>query len=107
MTDVIGLRRSDLTTVRPRPTPVVPDHGGQREHALQDPHSNTGDGASAVLFEVELAFEDLIDRLDALPHRAQQAATGRTAATTAPITSSDTCAQPPQRTTPTASAACT
>src|SRR6266508_455127 len=54
-------------------TPVVPDRGGQSEHALQDPHGNTRHGSSAVLFEVELAFEGLIDRFDALPYRTQQA----------------------------------
>ena len=53
-------------------TPVVPDRGGQGEHALQDPHGNTRHGASAVLFEVELAFEGLIYRFDALPYRTQQ-----------------------------------
>src|SRR5215475_1249719 len=56
-------------------TPVVPDRGGQSEHALQDPHGNTRHGAPAVLFEVELAFEGLIDRFDALPYRTQQATT--------------------------------
>src|SRR5438034_4596173 len=56
-------------------TPVVPDRGGQGEHALQDPHGNTRHGASAMLFEVELAFEGLIDRFDALPYRTQQATT--------------------------------
>src|SRR6266567_3855889 len=55
--------------------PVVPDRGGQGEHALQDPHGNTRHGASAVLFEVELAFEGLVDRFNALPYRTQQAAT--------------------------------
>src|SRR6202008_1495621 len=55
--------------------PVVPDRGGQGQDALQDPDGNAGDGASAVLFEVELAFEGLIDRFDALPHRTQQATT--------------------------------
>ena len=38
-------------------TPVVPDRGGQSEHPLQDPHGNTRHGASAVLFEVELALK--------------------------------------------------
>src|SRR5215216_7233708 len=56
-------------------TPVVPDRGGQGEHALQDPYDNTGHGASAMLFEVELAFEGFVDRLDALPHRTQQTTT--------------------------------
>src|SRR5688500_3469300 len=56
-------------------TPVVPDRGGQGEHPLQDPHGNTRDGASAVLFEVELTFEGVIDRLDGLPYRTQQTTT--------------------------------
>src|SRR5438094_1613749 len=56
-------------------TPVVPDRGGQGEHTLQDPHGNTRHGASAVLFEVELALEGFVDRFDALPYRAQQATT--------------------------------
>src|SRR5215212_3150260 len=55
--------------------PVVPDGGGQGEYALQDPYGDTRDGASTVLFEVELAFEGVIDRFDALPYRAQQATT--------------------------------
>src|SRR4051812_44419262 len=37
--------------------PVVPDRGGQGQDALQDPDGNAGDGASAVLFEVELALK--------------------------------------------------
>src|SRR2546423_14074509 len=41
--------------------PVVPDRSGQGEDTLQDPDGNAGDGASAVLFKVELAFEGFID----------------------------------------------
>src|SRR6266498_3408520 len=55
--------------------PVVPDRGGQGEDALQDPDGYAGHGASAVLFEVELAFEGLIDRFNALPYRTEQATT--------------------------------
>src|SRR6266487_4387028 len=55
--------------------PVVPDRGGQGEDTLQDPDGNAGHGASAVLFEVELTFEGLIDRFDALPYRAEQTTT--------------------------------
>ena len=35
--------------------PVVPDGGGQGEDALQDADGHAGDGASAVLFQIELA----------------------------------------------------
>jgi len=41
--------------------PVMPDRGGQSEDALQDSYGDAGDGAAAVLFEVELAFEGLVD----------------------------------------------
>src|SRR5262249_56540255 len=51
------------------------DGGGRGEEGLQDPHGTTRHGAPAVLFEVELAFEGLIDRFDALPYRTQQATT--------------------------------
>jgi hypothetical protein len=54
--------------------PVVPDRGGQGENALQDPHGNVGDDASAVLFEVELTLEGFIDESDALPYRTERAA---------------------------------
>jgi hypothetical protein len=39
----------------------VPDRCGQGEDALQDPYGDAGDGAAAVVFEVELAFEGLVD----------------------------------------------
>src|SRR2546421_2242111 len=52
--------------------PVVPDGGGHGEDALQDAHGNTCGGATAVLFESELVFEGVIDRLDALPHGPKQ-----------------------------------
>lgn len=35
---------------------VVPDHGCQRENALQDPCYDPGRGAAAVSLQVELAF---------------------------------------------------
>ena len=38
------------------------------EDALQDPYGDAGDGTAAVLFEVELAFEGLVDRFDALSY---------------------------------------
>src|SRR3954453_1388212 len=56
--------------------PVVPDRGGQGEDALQDPDGDAGDGTATVLFEIELAFEGLVDRFDALPYGPQQATTG-------------------------------
>src|SRR5258706_3609057 len=56
--------------------PVVPDGGGQGEDALQDSNGDAGDGASAVLFEIELAFEGVVDRFDALSYCPQQARTG-------------------------------
>src|SRR3982751_2553590 len=54
--------------------PVVPDRGGQGQDALQDSDGDAGDGPAAVLFEVELAFEGLVDRFDALSYGAEQAA---------------------------------
>src|SRR3954464_9540976 len=56
--------------------PVVPDRGGQGEDALQDPDGDAGDGPAAVLFEIELAFEGLVDRFDALPYGPEPAPTG-------------------------------
>src|SRR5215207_5014373 len=56
--------------------PVVPDRCGQGEDALQDPDGDAGDGTATVLFEIELAFEGLVDRFDALPYGPQQAAAG-------------------------------
>jgi hypothetical protein len=56
--------------------PVVPDRGGQGQDALQDPDDDAGDGAATVLFEVELAFEGVVDRLDVLSYGPQQATTG-------------------------------
>ncbi|HLL64279.1 MAG TPA: hypothetical protein VK453_00875 [Micromonosporaceae bacterium] len=41
--------------------PVVPGRGGQGPDALQDPDGDAGDGASAVLFEVELTLEGFVD----------------------------------------------
>jgi len=45
----------------------VPDGGGQGENALQDPGQDSGGGVPAVAFEVELAFEGVVDRFDDLP----------------------------------------
>src|SRR3954462_12594529 len=56
--------------------PVVPDRGGQGEDALQDPDGDAGDGSATVLLKVELAFEGLVDRFDALPYGPQRATAG-------------------------------
>jgi len=45
---------------------VVPDRCGHGQEALKDPDEYAAWGVSAVLFEVELAFEGVEDRLDAL-----------------------------------------
>jgi hypothetical protein len=37
--------------------------------ALQDADHDTAGSAALVAFEVELGFEDLVDRLDGLPQR--------------------------------------
>jgi len=53
--------------------PVVPDAGGQREQAGGDAGEHALVGAGAVAFQVELALEGLVDRLDPLPHPAEVA----------------------------------
>ena len=45
---------------------VVPDRGGHGEDALQDAHYDAVGSAAAVLFQVELPFEGLVDRFDDL-----------------------------------------
>ena len=55
---------------------VVPDGSGEREDALQDADGDTGVCASAVSFEIELAFEGVVDRLDDLTQRLEEAAAG-------------------------------
>ena len=50
--------------------------GGQREDALQDADDHTTGGATAVSFEVELAFEGFIDRLDDLSQGLEQLRAG-------------------------------
>src|SRR5512135_3619737 len=45
---------------------VVPDRGGQGQDALQDPGHDPGGGVPAVAFQVELAFECVVDRFDDL-----------------------------------------
>ena len=46
--------------------PVVPDGGGHGEQALGDAGVEAFGGAAAVAFEVELAFEGVVDRFDPL-----------------------------------------
>jgi hypothetical protein len=46
---------------------VVPDGGGQGEQTLGDAGGDAVDGAATVPFEIELAFEGVVDRLDQLP----------------------------------------
>ena len=55
---------------------VVPDHGGQGQDALQHPYGHACRGVPAVAFQVQLAFEGLVDRLDHLPQRAEQVRAG-------------------------------
>src|SRR4051812_11737127 len=45
---------------------VVPDRHGEGQDALQHADPDPSRGVSAVLFEVELAFEGVVDRLDDL-----------------------------------------
>src|SRR5690242_215106 len=51
---------------------VVPDGCGEGQDALGDAYADAFDGASAVEFQVELAFEGVVDRLDQLSYRLQQ-----------------------------------
>ena len=52
--------------------PVVPDGGGHGEQPLGDAGVDAFGGAAAVPFEVELAFEGVVDRLDQLADRSEQ-----------------------------------
>ena len=54
----------------------MPDRGGQGEDALQDADYHSAGGVAAVLFEVELAFEGLVDRLDDLAQWPEQVRPG-------------------------------
>ena len=55
---------------------VVPDGGGEREDASGDAGGDSGDGAATVVFEVELSFEGVVDRLDDLAQRFEEALPG-------------------------------
>src|SRR5690242_7754332 len=46
--------------------PVVPDGGGHGQQPLGDAGPDAGGGAAAVVFQVELAFEGVVDRFDPL-----------------------------------------
>src|SRR5262249_2263726 len=54
---------------------VVPDRGGKREESLQHTRRDAGVGASAVTFEIELALEGVVDRLDDLAERLEESGT--------------------------------
>src|SRR5450631_1519139 len=55
---------------------VVPDGGGQGKDALEHSDSNASWGVAAVLFQVKLAFEGVVDRFDDLAQRLEQVRTG-------------------------------
>src|SRR5215475_16135566 len=52
--------------------PVVPDAGGHGQQPLGDAGVEALGGPAAVAFEVELAFEGVVDRLDPLPDPASR-----------------------------------
>src|SRR5215470_14348595 len=53
--------------------PVVPDADRAGEHALADAGPDALEGAAAVVFERELAFDGVDDRLDPLAEAAERA----------------------------------
>src|SRR6266545_967268 len=55
---------------------VVPDGGGEGEDALEDAGGDAAVCSSAVFFEVELAFEGVVHRLDDLAQRFEESGTG-------------------------------
>src|ERR1019366_8177232 len=63
--------RVDLVGVPEQP--VVPDAGGEGEQALADARPDAFGDVAAVVFERELAFERVVDRLDPLTHTAELA----------------------------------
>ena len=56
--------------------PAVPDAGREGEDALADAGPDAGRDMTAVIFERELAFEGVVDRLDPLPDPAEPSRTG-------------------------------
>lgn len=63
---VSGRRRSVSAGRVGRSASCARDRSRQGQDGLQDANSDAIDGVSAVLFEVELAFEGVVDRLDDL-----------------------------------------
>ena len=63
---------------------IVPDGGGRREDALQDAGGRAVWDVPAVMFEVELSFERVVDRLDDLAQRPEQLPAGTNVATSGP-----------------------
>src|SRR5437879_4528842 len=55
---------------------VVPNGDGEGEEALQYSGGDTGVGAAAVAFEIELTLEGVVDGLDDLAERFEQTGTG-------------------------------
>jgi hypothetical protein len=51
----------------------VPDAGGHGQEALRDAGEDSGGGPAAVVLQVELAFEGLVDRFDPLMSGAEVA----------------------------------
>jgi len=51
---------------------VVPDRGGQGQDALQHPDRDLDRCPAAEVFQVELALEGVVDRLDQLAQRPEQ-----------------------------------
>ena len=56
--------------------PVVPDGGGHGQQPLGDAGPDSCGGPAAVAFEVELAFEGVVDRLDPLAGPADRPVAG-------------------------------
>src|SRR5437763_10081807 len=56
--------------------PVVPDAGSHGQQPLGDAGIDALGGAAAVAFEVELALEGVVDRLDPLPDPPDRAVAG-------------------------------
>ena len=57
--------------------PVVPDAGGHGQQSLGGAGVDAFGGAAAVAFEVQLALEGVVDRLDPLPDPADRSVPGR------------------------------
>ena len=54
----------------------MPDRSSEGEDALQYSRCDACDGAPAVVFQVELGHEGVVDRLDDLPERLEVAVCG-------------------------------